>query len=257
MRSRRLPPYLQDPIWRQFAEAIDEVWKPEIDDQIARFRDLDRVEHIHPNNEHKVGTKMLSIRDMFEDSADILSQPWLDKRLRVKQATDLGFTFSESNNVGQQFYEMLLTHGPQFWGEAGTKYVAAFLGFVLNARIEVFPLWTSDYVEFVYEEDVAEADMLTNGGTYYPTAHVDIVVNGNISATINVQQLVELFYMVAPIHLVIRTAEISFSQTIADFKIAMAGRIIIHESDPTPRPDLLVAAAGRFMIYDPTSTIVL
>lgn len=251
-RSIRLPPYLQLPIWQQLADSMNELFGPNVDVAIKKLRDLNRIEHIHPDNEYKVGEEMIVVDDMYD--AD--RESWLDKRLRIKQATDLGFTFSDSSSVGQTFYEMLLAQGPQFWGEAGTKSIATFLGFLLNAYINVYPLWTRDYVDM--EREIPDGGLkIYEGGDWYLTAHVDIEVNGNISSTINSQQLVELFYMIAPIHLVINSTQIRFDQLIGELKVAIAGRMIIWEADPEPEPDMTSGAAARFMVYDPQSTVVL
>ena len=106
--------------------------------------------------------------------------------------TDAGYD-RLNNNVGEYLYIQ------------GADDFVCFLGYVLGIKIGLVRLWTKDYETFVVNPG---ANVIFNGGEYYPTTHVGIVYDTNdmVSSTMPLAEadLIDLFYEKAPLDLVLK-----------------------------------------------------
>ena len=204
-RASRLPTYLHEKVWIELAEVIDKIFNRQVDQNVKRLLDLNSVENVHPETMVRdEGTQLFTFdSNKFEDEL------WLDKPLRVAQANDLGFTFYDSSVIPEESYETMLSQGTQYWGQVGGDDLDDFLGFLLNADITLFYLYTKDYVDFVKEVPDGES-MVHQGGQYYLTSHIALEVNGNISSAIDTKRLTDLLYLFCPIHLVMHSLNLTF-----------------------------------------------
>lgn len=128
------------------------------------------------------------------------------KALSVKM---LGLDY-HSSVLTDDDYDRLLKFISIYNPEKGTKEFISFLGFIKNAKLDIIPLFTENYLDFklgvprnwyrVYDPDHKDDPK----ATYYATTHVGLVYDELITATIDTDELQRLFYKMAPINLVLK-----------------------------------------------------
>ena len=101
-----------------------------------------------------------------------------------------------------------------YWPKNGQPEFIKFIGFIKSLSLDMFPLWTKDKGDNATSDDpdIAAYDQLeqkTDGmqpvweqGLWYPTSHVEVTYDALISTTVD-DDLILLFYTLAPIHLVL------------------------------------------------------
>jgi hypothetical protein len=99
-----------------------------------------------------------------------------------------------------------------YWPEGGTIQLANFIGFIKNIRFELIELWTNyvpgfsdgSYVYPSLEEFSNVMSPVWEGGSYFPTSHVEIRYDINSENTPDLSEIRQLFYLLAPIDLVLQ-----------------------------------------------------
>lgn len=129
--------------------------------------------------------------------------------INIHASKFLGFDY-KSDLFSDQEYVVLLTFLNQFNRKyKGTKHFISFLGWVKQARFNMYHLWANgsgnSYGEFVRQSDyVLNNSKIDQTGTkqFFPTSHVELEFDAE-KFEIDTQDIYELFYLVAPAHLVL------------------------------------------------------
>lgn len=219
--GQRLPSYLADvPAWVQLAEAMDTVLGKMLQERTQKLANVRDVNNWHPKAlAAKQGVAILDGSDRAYEG-----EVWNDPASRVRTAMMLGFNFFNIYTLDADTYDQFVKMAVQFYPEQGTNTWADFLGFATNSMIRVSPLWTQDYASFLAEGDPLIGTPVYEGGTWYPTSHVDVKINANFSNKVDLVDFYDLLKFAAPINLVFRDVTIEFTNVkIDDLQIAMAG----------------------------------
>lgn len=227
-RRALLPPYLDDiAAWLDMADSTDEVWKDRIDDPkkfLARLRD---TWIIPPTTQAKIDSNtMLDLADFSLPEREIL----------IKQANMIGFDFRESDLLSDSDYQRITRNLSLYWYGKGTGRFKDFMGFVLNTILTVTPLWaepvsgpTGDqYGPFFEEGDPGIGTPIWQGGTWFPTTHVNVSFDPIKFASVSIPRLTSLFYAIANYNLVVNA-------------IILDATIFIHSHDDPEIANILVA----------------
>lgn len=204
-RRSLLPPYLDDiQAWIDMAESLDEVWKDKIDDPkkfLARLRDTwiipDDIQAKIENNE------VLALTDFALPEREIL----------IKQANMIGFDFREADLISDEDYQRITRNLSLYWYSKGTGKFIDFMGFVLNSILTVQSLWSSpvsspeglQYGPFLPEGDPGIGTPVWQGGTWFPTTHVDVSFDPFKFGSVSISKLLSLFYAIANYNLVVNS----------------------------------------------------
>lgn len=123
----------------------------------------------------------------------------------VDAARNKGFNHF-SSTLTTRDYSRVVEWIEQFYPHASDDNFVRFIGFVKNLDLSMFQLWSQESTEDNYpwmEERPVGISDVSNGGTVYPTSHVVLNYNATISSNPG-DDLAHLFYMLAPIHLVLQ-----------------------------------------------------
>jgi hypothetical protein len=108
----------------------------------------------------------------------------------------------------------------EYYRTSGTKDFYRFMGFLVNTQFELDALWTKDYVKFY---TVPGGVTAYEGGEWYLTPHVNLKYDGEVFDPLT-KDLHKLFYLMAPIHLVLEAIVQVFYSNIPG-GISLAGNI--------------------------------
>lgn len=114
-------------------------------------------------------------------------------------ASLLGFQM-KSDLFLESDYRRLIAGLAKYYEKSGTNYLQNFLGYIHNTQVTLVPQWTQDYHNFY---DTPGGTQLYNGGTWFLTPHINFKYDLEKSGQIPVQTGRDLFYELAPIHLVL------------------------------------------------------
>lgn len=179
------------------------------------------IDEIHVNI-HNVGNVVVPFRSIHERS------------VLINGTRSIGFDYF-SDSLSDEDYARIYRYIGEYWPESyGTRFVD-FMGFIKNTRFEIEQLWTKDKGDFATSDDVEirkydylepnHGDSLPvygplssepilnkqdidSGFADYPTAHVALNYDLNYTPE-NLSQddfndIICLFYFLAPIHLVLQ-----------------------------------------------------
>lgn len=162
----------------------------------------------NPNGEDVIVLSVEGKKVEFESSA------LLDRDLLRSNAGHLGFDFLSPLLTDEDYYRINKFVG-QYWPTGGTEGFVNFMAYIKNIRLEIRTLWSHDTYEddykvfvppdergtAVYEKEI-DASGKEVAGKWYPTSHVDLVYEAE-KYDLHVHDVVSLFYLLAPIHLVL------------------------------------------------------
>ena len=123
------------------------------------------------------------------------------QRLRLNQ---LGLRLMDPTLVDDASINRLIQNIGLFWYSKGLASFLDFISFCLNTAAEYVNLWTQDYISFVPEGDPGIGSPVWNGGTWYPTTHIRVLIidPGLVNGT-TLRNFVRLFYDIANYNLVL------------------------------------------------------
>lgn len=179
--------YRDNPIWNDLASAVTTVL---INNVQSPRRELQRLRLPYSSSPNHIAAA-------------------LEKIYLIKAAKMLGFSFY-SDLLAQDDYIRLCESLSLYWPTGGTNDFASFLGYINDVSLETVQLWSMNNVpnDPIYEGLFSHPKgptVLTNvNNQWYPTSHVNLLYNVE-SAPINlsISQLSSLFYVLAPIQLVL------------------------------------------------------
>jgi hypothetical protein len=165
-----------------------------------------------------------------------------------------GFNYF-SDRLTDRDYARLAYWVDRYWpygGAGGDHNFIRFIGFVKSMKLDLFQLWSdesgleSDQYPFLESSPVGRA--VWNGGTVYPTSHVEIlydsILHGNLSDH-DQQDIILLFYMLAPIHLVMHRIVANIPVPPIPILLGVYTSLQLHES-ASYRFDTDWVLRGRF-----------
>jgi len=172
--------FRENPVWEEFANALDEVLTEQVDNPSLMFLDLRNV-------------RRDSSRYILQHTAELLGVE--------KQAS----------YMNDERMRKLLTHLPAFREENSSEAWKSFLGFLVNRQLGVDYLWTEDYFAFfsVRYGDPLISDLgerREDNAGWYNTTHVLMRANARAifpDSQNPYQDLMDLFNTVAPAYLVL------------------------------------------------------
>lgn len=179
----------------------------------------------------------------------------------ISNAYALGFDFFNTN-LSTKDYERLYEYLGNFWPQNGfSDNFIRFIGFIKNLKLEGLPLWSlddgTDRIS-VLEVDDPSQKHASQGGQWYLTSHVELRIDvdqQNLNYPINLTELEELFYLFAPIMLVLERIVFSVNANLS-LLMCPGGNITYYNSgflSKTPlscRLQIDYAYSGDLLYYD-------
>lgn len=192
-----LTPRLRDKqVWKDLAEAFDEVLIANVDDPI---RQLEFLRFLPPEADSKTLVDVCRMLG-FDLSQDVLNLS-IDKFTQL--ASQLGM-YPDTN---------------------GTEEFTKFISLMTNGNCTVDYLWTQDYVNFYQEPN---GPTLDQGGNWFKTTHVNLNMGFSTLDGLQLkagqtlgQKIRDLFYQQAPASLVIERQTFTVSMECEDFGFAV------------------------------------
>ena len=144
--------------------------------------------------------------------ATVVDRVRIGRQFLVKNANMLGFEFL-SDELSTEGYWRLAQYTSMYWEESSTYGGLNFLGWVLNAKLAVEPLWSNDGENFIRYSLVSRNRLLTvfsgvnatavTTPLYFPTSRVLLLYNVEENPDIDLNKLAEFFLTQAPINVVL------------------------------------------------------
>jgi len=144
--------------------------------------------------------------------ATITDRVRIGRQFLVKNANMLGFEFL-SDELSTEGYWRLAQYTSMYWEESSTYGGLNFLGWILNAKLAVEPLWSNDGENFIRYSLVSRNRLLTvfsgvraaevSTPLYFPTSRVLLLYNVEENPDIDLEKLREFFLTQAPINVVL------------------------------------------------------
>lgn len=167
-------PFEQNQVWRDLADAVNDVLRNEVK---------------APREELK------EIRDPVD----------LDRIYKILNSKQIGVNFM-SDQLTDSDYDRLYRYVSLYWPEGGTDQFINFIGFIKNIRLELAQLW-SDQPNLINDYGILSTNPGTSileGGNWFPTSHYELQYNAETYTNPDFSELTELFFLFAPIHLVLQ-----------------------------------------------------
>lgn len=194
-----LPQYIKTQRWIDLADAIDAVFQNDLEMQTKGLEYI-RHQYVTNANTDERAQQGRMIRFVDYDMPDRITA--------AMQTNILGLSIADSSFVGRDGFVNLTRNLGTFWFSKGLPDFVDFMGYVLNAHIEMINMWTQDYVHFVPEDIQGIGNTVyENNGTWYPTTHVRLRFDTSTLPINNVPLLVRLFYDLANYNLVLQAVE--------------------------------------------------
>ena len=165
-----------------------------------------------------------------------------DRATLINASTFMGMDYY-SDYLKDEDLARIADYIGSYWPKNGQPEFIKFIGFIKSLSLEMGQLWTKDKGDNATSDDenISRYDQLDirdssmrpvwEGGSWYPTSHVEIFYDALISQNID-DDLILLFYVLAPIHLVLErisgSINIDLSYTIkgsAELQLVESGYI--------------------------------
>ncbi len=198
-RTILLPPYLlTNPLWVEFVQSIDELFKDNIDQKswiLGSLRNMwIQTESTKQASEDHNTYKMIDFSEWGQ----------MEKSILVKQANMLGMYLTDTTVIDQDAYQRITRYIGQYWFGKGKASAVDFMNYCLKTDIKVLNTWTEDYITFYTEGDPLIGTPVWLGGTWFPTTHVTLEASANSLVTASPSTLVEFFYEICNYNLVVQ-----------------------------------------------------
>lgn len=196
-----LPPFLaMNSYFVEYTKIIDTVFDVMVTPKIEALGNLRNMWVTSAEVEEKV------VEYSMIDFAD-WSAP--EKTLLIKQVNLLGMKLSNSGIASDAAYLAISRFVGMYWFEKGRQAAIDFINFCLDQDFKLVKLWTNDYTTFVEEGDPSIGVPVWEGGTWYQTTHVAIIVTGGLN--FSPQVLTIFFDDIANYNLVLHSIDQRFN----------------------------------------------
>lgn len=217
MRDKLLPPNYTDlQVWKDLADSIDAVFSDKIDNPQRLFALL---RDTFPYRFSEWGQDLPT--GLF-DKTDLYPFP---KEEYIFVNNMLGFSFSNTLFDREDFQVVSSNYG-HYLPQKGSEVFMDFFGYCLGAQFKADVLWTQNYTDFYAEGDPTIGVPVYNGGTWYPTSHIDLTYDFVKFGIFSPYEVSDFFYYVAPINLVLRRVIFDATLVITPGEMAMAVPVV-------------------------------
>lgn len=151
--------------WTHLADAIDEAFKDSVDVPSFNLKRLREVVHLGAEAQKKILRGMMIAESELER---------FDRETLIHCLTLIGSPVRDYTPFSDDQLFRLMQNLPKYWYSKGSKEVVDFISFVLGADFEMRNLWSEDYVNFIPAGEPGIGLSVVDGGTWYPTSHVEI-----------------------------------------------------------------------------------
>lgn len=129
---------------------------------------------------------------------------YTSRPLLIQEARYHGLDYFSDTISTEDYARMVDTVG-QYMRESGSsKAFGRYLGYIKDVRLLINALWTtedsSEFFEVLKPQDFSTTPVWS-GGDWYPTSHVELMYD--VLRDANLDDLTSLFYLLAPINLVL------------------------------------------------------
>ena len=240
MRTRDLPDFVkqlnaalqENPFYVDLFNVIGSIIDKTVGEQVSQLHRIRSTTHIKRGDYLKHNGAIGKVAQLHR--IHIAGEPYDEITLQLnagmvvtqtrRALQDRGTLINAANFAGLSYYSDFLTDEDfarvadyinAYWPRTGTPEFINFIGFIKNLALSMEQLWTQDKGDNATSDDpsISSYDSLEvfqegimnpvwKGGVWYPTSHVEINYNALLSNTID-DDLVLLFYVLAPIHLVL------------------------------------------------------
>lgn len=154
----------------------------------------------------------------------------LMKRLRAPRGLERTFVALTSSMLGlsvdadwlsDRGFERVVESLAAYYRHKGTRDFYRFMGFMTDAQFQLSALWTEDYVTF---HSAPGGALAYEGGTWYLTPHVNLLYDETLFDPGD-RDLERLFYLMAPIHLVLEAVIATVGIT-GEMNMTLVGQVI-------------------------------
>ena len=137
--------------------------------------------------------------------------------------------FLNTEEFDEETRRRLVKELPTFLEISGTENFLSYLGFSVGALFTATELYTKDYKDFVRLPDVPAIEV----NDYYPTNHVDLDFDATIFGAIADQVILDTFYQLASLPLVIQRINQQFI-SVTLFVVGTAGgfSVEVYTAEP-------------------------
>lgn len=187
-----------------------------------------------------------------------------DRNVLIDGSKFAGFDYF-SDSFSDDDYGRVYQFINEYWPTSGTEDFANFMGFIKRMRLDVHQLWTLDlgddasgenpaldYYPFLERQDPLTMipvfdDLEGVPGKYYPTSHVELEFDYFLSPNPDFTDLINLFYYMAPIHLVLhRIVAAANAVRINTYQATIAQEHIYENTRYTWSADAKITKYGGF-----------
>ena len=166
-----------------------------------------------------------------------------DRSVLIAGAQQHGFNYF-SDTLSTQDYANINEWIEYYWPRGNTQSYINFMGFIKHVRLESDVLWTTeagapagvaladdpnDDYPFL-EPNYGQLKPVWAGGDNYPTSHVQLRYDAIEFPNVDETDLIDLFYLLAPIHLVLRRMAWDLNAQVALLQQATFGQISLHDT---------------------------
>lgn len=125
---------------------------------------------------------------------NVMDSEYLDVFLQT-----LGLFF-KSEQFDTETRRRFIKELPAFLELSGTESGLNYLSFVLGALLTIEHLWSNDYKNFIIRSEIPGGDETG----WYPTNHVQLTFDGTVFGSIDIDIIVDTFYVLASLPLVLQ-----------------------------------------------------
>lgn len=227
-----------NPIWKNLFDKIKIVMDDLIEERANQLSRIRQPFHIQRGDyvDTTEGRGLINQVYRNPDSADAIDKLYIeinnkivelpmralhDRQVLVDGAALSGFSYF-SDSLSDDDYGRVYQYINSYWSDSGDPNFIKFIGFIKNMKLDIFQLWTFDLGDNANGDMGEELDQYkelerfndetmlpvwdsfnNNSGKYYPSSHVEIEYDYFISPDADLNDLINIFYYMAPIHLVL------------------------------------------------------
>lgn len=165
-----IPGYLSQDAWTDMADAVDSVFATRVDGPTYAMRKLRFTKVLTASGEDKVASGQL-----LDPALDL---EVFDSETQTKQINSCGLLITSKGFFSDQQLARLYRELPKFWYSKGTYRLEDFISYVFATPVTIKRAWTNDYVTFLPEGDAGIGTPVYASGSWYPTTHVFVTIDG-------------------------------------------------------------------------------
>jgi hypothetical protein len=188
-RSVLLPDSLNTEFWRTLLDAVDYVWKDNIDAKIQDIFRINEAVRFITTEDHELTP---------ESNKDVL-----DRETAMKKLNSLGLKLRSTEGISDLALTRLCANISMYWFGKGNQQFIPFLEYTLGVKTKAVQLYTNDYVNFLEAGDPGIGSLIYDGGSWYPTSHINMYVAPNTLIDTDLQSFQDVFFSIVPYTIVV------------------------------------------------------